>query len=549
MDNLHYDGPILLVILDGVGLRQDRYGNAVLQAHTEYIDQLFEKYPWVLLEASGEAVGILKGQMGNSEVGHNALGAGQIIKQGIAKIEDDFQTGAIWQSAAWRGAIANVKEHSSTLHFSGIFSDGGVHSSLSQLLKMLEQAQKEGIERIRIHLVLDGRDVPPQSADQYIKILEDKIQYLKTISDFPLDYRIASGGGRMVFIADRYESDWSIVKKGWDALVYGKADHYFANATQAITEMRAKEPSLQDQYFPSFVIVEQDSDHLPDPSQPVGLVKDGDSFIYYDFRADRALEITKAFTEQNFHGFDRGTENNRPLNVYFAGMTEYDADQHIPAHCLVAPIKITNTLHEILSRNDISQLAVAETVKFGHITYYFNGNSYEPAKKEEFLEIKSDTRPFDERPWMKAAEITDAVLEKISETDPNGKPKYQFIRINYAGGDMVGHFGELEPTIVAMEAIDLQLARLAKVVDRLGGMMIITADHGNAEEVYDPNTKQPKTSHTTNPVPCWFYDNTQNKSLYQINQIEHSGLSNVAPTIAKLFNIHDLPSSWRKPLV
>ena len=549
MDNLHYDGPILLVILDGVGLRQDRYGNAVLQAHTEFIDQLFEKYPWISLEASGEAVGILKGQMGNSEVGHNALGAGQIIKQGIAKIEDDFQTGAIWQSAAWRGAITNVKEHSSTLHFSGIFSDGGVHSSLSQLFKMLEQAQKEGIERVRIHLVLDGRDVPPQSADQYIKILEDKIQYLKTISDFPLDYRIASGGGRMVFIADRYESDWSIVKKGWDALVYGKADHYFTNAAQAITEMRAKEPSLQDQYFPSFVIVEQDSDHLPDPSQPVGLVKDGDSFIYYDFRADRALEIAKVFTEQNFHGFDRGTENNRPLNVYFAGMTEYDADQHIPAHCLVAPIKITNTLHEILSRKNISQLAVAETVKFGHITYYFNGNSYEPAKKEEFLEIKSDTRPFDERPWMKAAEITDAVLEKISETDPNGKPKYQFVRINYAGGDMVGHFGELEPTIVAMEAIDLQLARLAKVVDQLGGMMIITADHGNAEEVYDPNTKQPKTSHTTNPVPCWLYDNTQNKSLYQINQIEHSGLSNVAPTIAKLFNIHDLPSSWRKPLV
>ena len=549
MDNLHYDGPILLVILDGVGLRQDRYGNAVLQAHTEFIDQLFEKYPWVSLEASGEAVGILKGQMGNSEVGHNALGAGQIIKQGIAKIEDDFQTGTIWQSAAWRGAIANVKEHSSTLHFSGIFSDGGVHSSLSQLLKMLEQAQKEGIERVRIHLVLDGRDVPPQSADQYIKILEDKIQYLKTISDFPLDYRIASGGGRMVFIADRYESDWSIVKKGWDALVYGKADHYFIDAMQAITEMRAKEPSLQDQYFPSFVIVEQHSDHLPDPSQPVGLVKDGDSFIYYDFRADRALEITKAFTEQNFHGFDRGTENNRPLNVYFAGMTEYDADQHIPAHCLVAPIKITNTLHEILSRNNISQLAVAETVKFGHITYYFNGNSYEPAKKEEFLEIKSDTRPFDERPWMKAAEITDAVLKKISETDSNGKPKYQFVRINYAGGDMVGHFGELEPTIVAMEAIDLQLARLAKVVDQLGGMMIITADHGNAEEVYDPNTKQPKTSHTTNPVPCWLYDNTQNKSFYQINQIEYSGLSNVAPTIAKLFNIHDLPSSWRKPLV
>ena len=549
MNNLHFNGPILLVVLDGVGLRQDEYGNAVLQAHSEFIDQLFEKYPWISLKASGEAVGILKGQMGNSEVGHNALGAGQIIKQGIAKIEDDFQTGAIWQSEAWQGAINNVKENHSTLHFSGIFSDGGVHSSLDQLLKMLEQAQKEGIERVRIHLVLDGRDVPPQSADQYIQLLEGKIQELKTISNFPLDYQIACGGGRMIFIADRYESDWNIVKKGWDALVYGKADYYFTSAMQAVDESRKQNPDLQDQYFPSFVITEPGSDGNADPSRPVGLVKDGDSFIFYNFRADRAIEITRAFTEQDFQGFNRGTEHNRPLNVYFVGMTEYDADQHLPAHCLVSPIKIENTLHEVLGKNNISQLAVAETVKFGHITYYFNGNSYDPAKGEEFLEIKSDTRPFDERPWMKAAEITDAVLEKISETDPNGKPKYQFIRINYAGGDMVGHFGELEPTIVAMEAIDLQLDRLAKVVDRLGGMMIITADHGNAEEVYDPNTKQPKTSHTTNPVPCWFYDNTQNKSLYQINQIEYSGLSNVAPTIAKLFNIHDLPSSWREPLV
>ncbi len=549
MNNLHYDGPITLVVLDGVGLRDDEYGNAVLQSHSEFIDQLFEKYPWVSLKASGEAVGILKGQMGNSEVGHNALGAGQIIKQGIAKIEDDFKTGAIWQTEAWRGAIENAKNHNSTLHFSGIFSDGGVHSSLDQLLKMLEQAKNEGITKIRIHLILDGRDVPPQSADTFVKLLEDKIDELKKQAEFPLDYRIACGGGRMLFLADRYEADWNIVRTGWNAMVYGKSDQYFTSAMQAIEENRKLSPGLQDQYFPSFVITEPDANGQADPTRPVGLVQDGDSFIFYSFRADRAIETAKAFTEQDFHGFDRGTENNRPLNVFFAGMTEYDSDLHIPEHCLVTPITIKNPLNQLLAAYHINQLAVAETVKFGHITYYFNGNSYDKAEGEDFIEIKSDTQPFNERPWMKAAEITDAVLEKMSEVDESGKPKYQFIRINYAGGDMVGHFGELEPTITAMEAIDIQLARLAKKTDELGGMMIITADHGNAEEVSDPVTKKPKTSHTTNPVPCWFYDNTKNAALYQPKQLEDAGLSNVAPTIAKLFGISDLPESWRQPLI
>ena len=549
MNNLHYDGPIVLAILDGVGLRNDEYGNAVLQSHSEFIDQLFDKYPWVSLEASGEAVGILRGQMGNSEVGHNALGAGQIIKQGIAKIEDDFNTGAIWQTEAWRGAIDNVKQHNSTLHFSGIFSDGGVHSSIYQLFKMLERAQKEGIIKVRIHLILDGRDVPPQSADHYIQLLEDKITELKSASTTPLDYRIACGGGRMLFLADRYEADWSIVKTGWDAMVYGKADQYFTSAMQAVRENRSKEPNLQDQYFPSFVIVEPSADGRPDPTRPVGLVKDGDSFIFYSFRADRAIETAKAFTEQDFHGFNRGTKNNLPLDVFFAGMTEYDSDLHLPKYYLVPPITIKNPLNQLLAANNLNQLAVAETVKFGHITYYFNGNSYDNAKGEDFLEIKSDTRPFNERPWMKSAEITDAVLDRMSETDKSGKSKYQFIRINYAGGDMVGHFGELEPTITAMEAIDLQLARLAKKVDKLGGMMIITADHGNAEEVMDPVTKKPKTSHTTNPVPCWFYDNTENRKHYHLQQLKDAGLSNVAPTIAKLFGITDLPDSWRQPLI
>lgn len=572
MNDLHYEGPIVLVILDGVGLRQDDYGNAVSKSHTEFIDQLFEKYPLATLNASGESVGILKGQMGNSEVGHNALGSGQIIKQGIAKIEDEFSKGLIWQSDAWQKAIQNVKKNHSTLHFSGIFSDGGVHSSLDHLLKMLHQAEEEGVESVRIHLVLDGRDVAPKSADHYIEILESEIQKIQNVSKIPLNYRIASGGGRMVFIADRYESDWGIVEKGWNALVHGQAEHYFTDAKQAIFDIRKKDPSLQDQYFPSFVIVEQKPDGIPDRSKPVGLVKDGDSFVYYDFRADRAIEITRAFTDKDFPHFDRKTEQNYPLDIVFVGMTEYDSDKHLPENCLVSPVKIKDTLHELLGKHHISQLAVAETVKFGHITYYFNGNSYKKAENEEFLEVKSDTKPFNERPWMKAAEITDAVLDEISH-DPHNElsldevldeilspaspsspkppkpPKYQFIRINYAGGDMVGHFGELEPTITAMEAIDLQLARLAKRLDELGGMMIITADHGNAEEVYDPITKQPKTSHTTNPVPCWFYDNTNNKNRYHFKVLKNASLANLAATIVRLFNIKDLPDSWQESLI
>ena len=532
--NLNYNGPVVLAILDGVGLKRDLMGNAVKQAHTEFLNYAVGNYKTTGLNASGEAVGIMPGSMGNSEVGHNAIGSGQIVKQDIAQINEAINSGDIWKSEAWQEVVKRTKERNSTLHFAGIFSDGNVHSSIYHLERMIDQAHSEGIEHIRIHLVLDGRDTPPQSALQYVAELE---AFIASFPDHP-DYRIASGGGRMVFVADRYESDWNVVKAGWDAIVCGEAFHRFPSATSAINTFREKDPSLQDQYIPPFVVVEN--------GKPVGRVQDGDTFIYYDFRADRAVEFAMAMTYNDFPHFDRayydkdGTLYHNKPDVYFVGMTEYNSDTHVPEHRLVEPVVINNTLNSFLGSRGIRQLAVSETVKFGHITYYFNGNSYKKAMGEEHIEIPSDTQPFDTRPWMKSAEITDAVIENLD--------KYKFIRLNFPGGDMVGHFAELEPTIVAMEAIDIQLARIAKEVDRLGGVLIITADHGNAEELTD-NEGRAKTAHTTNPVPFVIYDNTDNRDKYDFAKLEDAGISNIAATIATFLGQSDYPDTWRPSLI
>ncbi len=584
--------------MDGVGLSPRRSGNAVRQAHTEFLDQAMLKYLNIPLAASGEAVGIMPGQMGNSEVGHNALGSGQIIKQGVAQVEAAFATGDIWQSRAWQGAIkwlkkgskdSIVKDH--TLHFAGIFSDGGVHSDIAHLEKMIAQAYAEGIRKIRIHCVFDGRDVPPQSEPKYIERLESFCRKFKDA-----DFRIASGAGRMVATADRYENDWNMVKLGWDMMVHGQAPRQFKTASEAIRTFRKENPRIQDQYLPPFVIVEDLAAHSALAARaimarastakasrkvlPVGKVKDGDAFIYYDFRADRAVEIARAFTEVDFDKFDRakpGSKVKRPAiaetkvedgkfslkgktklkldgpkdsasqqsgnwlpDIYFAALTEYNSDKHIPKNILVPPVEIQSPLNVFLSQNKISQVAISETVKFGHITYYFNGNSYKKAPREGQVEIVSDTRPFNTRPWMKSAEIADIALDAMD--------KIKFIRLNFPGGDMVGHFGELEPTIAAMEAIDIQLARLAEKVDALGGMMLITADHGNAEELLDKDG-QPKTAHTTNPVPCIFYDNTKNAKLYKSANLKDPGLTNVAATIATLLGLPDYPALWRPSLI
>ena len=545
MNKLQFDGPVVLAVLDGVGLAVYGPGNAVSKAYTPFLGYAAKNYLHVALDASGEQVGLLSGQMGNSEVGHNTMGAGRAVKQGIAKINEAFNTGEIFDSEAWQGAITRVLDRTNvsmldkkslswsnegmdqrTRHFAGIFSDGGVHSHISHLEQMVAEAYREGVRRMRVHAIFDGRDVPPQSEPLFIQRFEN---FASQFAD--ADIKIASGGGRMTTVADRYENDWSVVERGFNMMVRGEADYYFHSAEEGIMALRRNEPEIQDQYLPAFVIVDSEE-------KPIGKIEVGDALIYFDFRADRAIEIAEAFTYQDFPNFDRG--DFRPSDVYFVGMTEYNSDTHVPEHRLVEPVQIDETLNQFLGECGISQLAVSETVKFGHITYYFNGNSYRKALGEDFKEIESDTEPFETRPWMKSAEITDEVI--------NGMPDYKFVRLNFPGGDMVGHTADLDATVLAMEAIDLSLARIARKVDELGGVLVIVADHGNAEELLDANGEK-KTAHTTNPVPCIFYDNTKNRSSYQLSGVNKPGLKNLAATLAVLLGQNDYPKSWDEPLI
>ena len=522
MSKLNYGGPVVLVVMDGVGLRDKTEYNAVKQAHLETLNYLMDKYPTAKLGAAGEYVGIPEGDMGNSEVGHNAMGAGQIVLQRSAAVENDVNTGKIFETDTWKDIIARIHERHSTLHFMGIFSDGNVHSNMAHMEKMLAQAQKEGVERARIHVMIDGRDVPKQSEPKYIQRFE---KFVHDLGD--PDYKIASGGGRMVITCDRYENDWPMVEKGWHTCVLGEG-RQFENATDAVMAYRAENPDLHDQYMPPFVIAKD--------GQPIGTINDGDAVIYYDFRADRAIEISQAFTYDDFDKFDRV---RRP-DVYFAGMTEYNEDLHVPAHVLVGSPVFGTTLTEYLATKGIKQYAISETVKFGHMTYYFNGNSYHVPDGEVDVEIPSYTEPFNTRPWMRCAEITDKLIEAIESE------QYNFLRVNYPGGDMVGHFAEMEPTIAAMEAIDISLKRIIEAVNKLGGVTIITADHGNAEELADEDG-MPKTSHTTNRVPCIFVDDTENANKYRLS-LGDRGLANLASTIAIMLG-QDPHESWLPPII
>lgn len=527
MDKLHFDGPVVLAILDGVGLAPNTEGNAVAKANTPFLEKAIQNNFVLGLEASGEAVGLLKGVMGNSEVGHNTMGCGQIIKNGIAAIEDAFNSGSIWHSSTWNEIVSRVQNDSTvTVHFAGIFSDGRTHSDINHLEKMVAKIVEAGAKKIRVHCMIDGRDVPPQSEPKYIDRFENFAK------QFDADIKIASGGGRMTTTCDRYGNEWGMVQRGFNMMVHGISNNHFHSATAAISGFRKKDPEIQDQYLPDFVITDEND-------QPVGKIEKGDVVIYYDFRADRAIEIAEAFTERDFTKFNRGNEFV-PSDIYFVGLTEYDVDKHLPENQLIHPNYITNTLNEFLNKKRIRELAVSETVKFGHITYYFNGNSREETPLEKSIEIKSYEQPFNTCPWMKAVEIADTVIDNLD--------KYDFIRLNFPNGDMIGHFAEMDSSIIAVESVDLQLARIAKKVDELGGVMIVTADHGNVEELLDEDGK-PKTSHTTNLVPFVLYDNTSNKNKYVDAKIKNPGIANIAATIAELLGYDDYPENWQKPLI
>ncbi len=519
-----FSGPVTLVVMDGVGLAPAGPGNAVDLARTPTLDKLMNDYPCLKLKAHGTAVGLPSDDdMGNSEVGHNALGAGQIFAQGAKLVSESIATGKIFASGTWKELTGNCVKNQSTLHFLGLFSDGNVHAHIDHLKALIEHAKTEGVKRVRVHILLDGRDVGETSALEYVEPFE---AFLDAIRDEHFDICIASGGGRMQITMDRYEANWDMVRRGWETHVCGRA-RGFASATEAIKTLRAETGAI-DQDLDPFVIVKD--------GKPVGTINDGDSVIFYNFRGDRAIEISRAFEDENLNTFAR----DKFPRVLYAGMLEYDGDLHIPSRYLVNPPEITNTLGEALASERVTQYAISETQKYGHVTYFWNGNrsgKYDE-NTETYVEVPSDVVPFEQRPWMKCAEITDQLIEAIKSG------KYRFLRCNFPNGDMVGHTGSLNATIVGLEGMDLCLKRILDAVDEAGGVAIITADHGNADEMYEISKKtgepapskdggfKAKTSHTLNPVPCVIY----NKNAPDLFTLKDGafGLSNVASVVSLL---------------
>lgn len=520
--------PIVLVIMDGVGETPEELGNMVMRANTPTLDEFKATCPWQCIKAHGGAVGLPSDDdMGNSEVGHNALGCGQIYSQGAKLVNESIESGSIYQSETWKDLIGAVAGSDKTLHFIGLLSDGNVHSNIKHLLAMLEESKKEGVKKVRVHILLDGRDVPATSALEYVGQLEET---LAKLNDADFDGQIASGGGRMCITMDRYQANWPMVKAGWEIHVHGEG-RQFANATEAIETLR-NETGAIDQDLPAFVIAKD--------GKAVGAMADGDSVILYNFRGDRALELSMAFDgDASFDKFDRGVIPK----VKYAGMLEYDGDLKIPQHYLVNPPQIKDTLTELLVKHGIREYAVSETQKYGHVTYFWNGNRSGKISEEleDYCEIPSDVRSFDECPWMKATEIADKVIEAIQSK------KYGFIRCNFPNGDMVGHTGNLDATEIAVESVDLELARIKKVCDAENCILVVTADHGNSDQMLEKNKKgkvEVRTAHSLNPVPFIIYDKDERHEMKE----GKFGLANVAPTIAGLMGIKPF-DSWEESML
>ncbi len=517
-------GPLLIVIADGVGVAPPGPSNAVTQAHTPALDGLCQPPRYTELAAHGTAVGLPSdGDMGNSEVGHNAIGAGRVFAQGAKLVNRALDEGTLFQTDVWRTAIDRSLA-GGTLHFIGLHSDGNVHAHTDHLYRLLGQAAAEGVARARLHLLLDGRDTPARSALGYLTETEAVLSRLAT--EHGVDYRIASGGGRMTITMDRYGADWDMVKRGYECHTHG-VGRAFASAAEAVETMYA-ESDAGDQYLDAFVIVDDDGTDGP---LPVGTMADGDSVIMFNFRGDRAIEISQAYEDDDFTAFDRTAAGPRP-EVFYAGMLQYDGDALVPARYLVDPPAIDRTMGEYLCAAGVRSFAVSETQKFGHVTYFWNGNrsGYLDEDLETYVEIPSDNVEFNKTPGMKAREITAATIELLESGD------YRFGRINFANGDMVGHTGVLDATTEAMEAVDECMERLRATVERLGGVLIYTADHGNADIMYTEaadGTRSPVTSHTLSPVPFAIFDPGYDGE-YELAPPDDAGLSHIAATTLNL---------------
>jgi len=520
------EGPVVLVIMDGVGIGKNPESDFVKQANTPNLNWLKDNALYTELRAHGVAVGLPDdGDMGNSEVGHNAIGCGRIFEQGAALIGKAIASGAMYaDGSVWQELVTNVNAKSSTLHFIGLLSDGNVHSHINHLESMLRTAKAQGVKTARIHALIDGRDVPPTSAFEYIDRFE---AFLNDINaDGTVDYCVASGGGRMNITMDRYDADWDMVKRGWATHVKAEG-RMFTSMKAAVETFRTEIPGILDQDLPAFVIASD--------GKAVGPIVDGDSVIFFNFRGDRALEITKAFEADDLKEFDRG---GKP-DVLYAGMMQYDGDLGVPARYLVTPPAIDRTMSEYLSNAGVKQLAISETQKYGHMTYFFNGNNSGKFATETWQEIPSDNCPFENAPRMKADEITDVVIKAIESGD------YQFIRLNFPNGDMVGHTGVVSAVKLAVEAVDDNVGRIMEAVKKANGILVCTADHGNADDMCELDKKtgalvldeqgkcKPKTAHSLNPVPGIIYD-PSGVANARLADVPKAGIANLAATCITL---------------
>lgn len=495
-------GPLVLMILDGWGLAEQSEGNAIAVAQTPNMEKYLSAYPHTTLVSSGEEVGLPGGQMGNSEVGHLNIGAGRVVYQELTRITRAIRTGELFENDVLLSALKNVLRNNSSLHLMGLLSDGGVHSHIQHLFALLEMAGRHKLEKVFIHCFLDGRDVPPSSALEYIEQLEGKIKQLGI-------GRIASVMGRY-YAMDR-DRRWERTRQAYRAMVLGEG----LKARSAYTAVKESYDREETDEFVLPTVIEGED------GKPVAAVQDGDAIIFFNFRPDRARQITRAFVDDQFDGFER--PRDRP-GVFYVCMTQYD--KTIEAPVAFRPQKIANTLGEVLSRAGIKQLRLAETEKYAHVTFFFNGGVEAPNPGEERLLVPSPkVATYDEKPEMSALEVTDSLLEQLA------RDKYDVVIMNYANPDMVGHTGDLNAAVKAIEAVDRCLARAVEAVLAREGAVIITADHGNAEHMLD-HRGEPHTAHTTDPVPFILVGN----DLAGV-ELRPGRLEDIAPTMLDLLGI------------
>ena len=506
--------PTVLMILDGYGLRADDKGNAVAEGKTPVMDKLMAECPFVKGNASGMAVGLPEGQMGNSEVGHLNMGAGRIIYQELTKITKAIEDGDFFENQALLAACKNAKENNTALHMMGLVSDGGVHSHNGHIYGLLELAKRQGVEKVYVHCFLDGRDTPPASGKEYVEALEAKMKEIGI-------GEVASVSGRY-YAMDR-DNRWDRVERAYNALVKGEG----VQAESATAGIQASyDADKTDEFVEPMVIVKDGA--------PVATVKDGDSVIFFNFRPDRAREITRTFCDDNFEGFDRGER----VKTTFVCFTEYDVTIQNKQVAFVKE-EITNTFGEFLAAHNMTQARIAETEKYAHVTFFFNGGVEEPNKGEDRILVKSPkVATYDLKPEMSAYEVCDKLVDAIKSD------KYDVIIINFANPDMVGHTGVEDAAIKAIEAVDECVGKAVDALKEVDGQMFICADHGNAEQLIDETTGEPFTAHTTNPVPFILVNADP---AYKLR--EGGCLADIAPTLIELMGMEQPKEMTGKSLL